>query len=29
MQEEFNDIMSKLGENARFALQKADNISKR
>ena len=29
MQEEFNDIMSKLGENARFALQKADFFAKR
>ena len=29
MQEEFNDIMSKLGENARFALQKADFYAKR
>ena len=29
MQEEFNDIMSKLGEDARFALQKADFYAKR
>ena len=29
MQEEFSEIMSKLSENARFALQKADYYSKR
>lgn len=29
MQDEFNDIMSQLSENARFALQKADMFSKR
>ena len=29
MQEEFSEIMNKLSENARFALQKADFYSKR
>ena len=29
MQEEFSEIMNKLSENARFALQKSDYYSKR
>ncbi|MBP5205037.1 hypothetical protein J6Z37_01925, partial [Candidatus Saccharibacteria bacterium] len=29
MQDEFNEIMSHLSENARFAIQKADMFSKR